>query len=65
MLNAISLTYTQQEKCLFQALSECYSSGKRHFLSSGAVKFISTILDVVAEHLHKLTWSYPCLFPLS
>lgn len=66
ILNAISLTYTQQENAFFfpQALSECYSSGKRHFLSSGAMKFISTILDPVLEHLHKLTWSYPCLFPL-
>ena len=40
--NAISLIYTQQENAfiyfIFFNLSECYSSGKRHFLFSNARK---------------------------
>lgn len=65
ILNAISLTYTRRENAFFfQAVSECYSSGKRHFLFSDRVKFKSTISETVLRHSHRLSWSYPRLLPI-
>lgn len=68
IFSAISSTYTQEESAFiylffFSTISECYSSGKKHFLFSNAVKVEKHNLRGGWHWLHRLAGSNACLFP--